>query len=656
MTVKVILLFGVVWILSLTFCFLFLSFFSALIVIQLKLPCTFNVTGYFNAFIYSLRVAVLGYLCFSLWSFVVFQLVNHSVIGVLMAVKRLFGEDDLGSDVPSRESKRFASVVTDVMKGISVQEFATRMEPFFRSLVREEAERAILRFHHSSSRPSLNQIESSGTSAWQLHFVTKLPSTLFTGSRIESEDNKQVKIVIIDALSKKIITSGSLSSIKIEIVVLDGDFVVDDQEDWSEKEFNAKVIREREGKRPLVTGDRVITMENGVGYIGDISFTDNSSWIRGRKFRLGARTVQSISTEARIREARSEAFIVKDHRGESYKKHHPPSLGDEVWRLEKIAKDGAFHTRLADKGIRTVKDFLRFRAIDESSLRKTLGGGISNKSWQAIIDHATACVLDDKMYLYYMEAERVGLLFNSIYHVIGANFDGQNYQSLHTLNSYQMRQVQDLKQHAYKNLNNLVEINEPSLVGPSLPLSSLQDQFGSPNLVQDVNFPVSQQDQLEMQLGFNHTTSTGYGFEVEDGSQLEVSMGLNCHPVQAFLPMLSNNLVVTDSCPGPYSEANNWAPGGSLGQVVQIGHPIPEYNAHLETSTWKGNGFFFPPSNGRVGIRSSNFGIQISRNGKPKVRWFKVRAALKWGISVRRDVAAKRMAGLLLPKCLTYSF
>lgn len=149
-----------------------------------------------------------------------------------------------------------------------------------------------------------------------MHFVNKFRSTLFTGCKIESEDRNPVKIVIRDSVSGEVISSGPLSSLRIEIVVLNGDFGADYQEDWTEKEFNANLVREREGKRPLVTGELVITLRDGVGYVGDVSFTDNSSWIRSRKFRLGARPVQSKSPEVRIREARSEAFVVKDHRGE----------------------------------------------------------------------------------------------------------------------------------------------------------------------------------------------------------------------------------------------------------------------------------------------------------------------------------------------------
>lgn len=54
----------------------------------------------------------------------------------------------------------------------------------------------------------------------------------------------------------------------------------------------------------------------------------------------------------------------------AYKKHHPPGMLDEVWRLEKIAKDGASHKRLASHGICTVKDFLRLYVSKPHYLRQ----------------------------------------------------------------------------------------------------------------------------------------------------------------------------------------------------------------------------------------------------------------------------------------------
>jgi len=45
-------------------------------------------------------------------------------------------------------------------------------------------------------------------------------------------------------------------------------------------------------------------------------------------------------------------------------------LGDDVWRLEKIGKDGAFHHKMMAKGIKTVQDFLKLAVIDTPKLRE----------------------------------------------------------------------------------------------------------------------------------------------------------------------------------------------------------------------------------------------------------------------------------------------
>lgn len=64
-------------------------------------------------------------------------------------------------------------------------------------------------------------------------------------------------------------------------------------------------------------------------------------------------------------------------------------------------------------------------------------------------------------------------------------------------------------------------------------------------------------------------------------------------------------------------------------------------------SLWQGDELYFDPNN-----QSIDIGICFSRNGSPRARWCKIRAALKWG-SVRRDVAAKKMARL--PSYLDFS-
>ena len=58
-------------------------------------------------------------------------------------------------------------------------------------------------------------------------------------------------------------------------------------------------------------------VQDGEGVIGDVSFTDNSSWVRSRKFLLAFQVApDQCPPGIRIREAKTEAFTVKDNRGE----------------------------------------------------------------------------------------------------------------------------------------------------------------------------------------------------------------------------------------------------------------------------------------------------------------------------------------------------
>jgi hypothetical protein len=121
---------------------------------------------------------------------------------------------------------------------------------------------------------------------------------------------------LVDASTGHVVTSGTEASVKLDVVVLEGDFNNEADEGWTQEEFESHVVKEREGKRPLLTGDLQVTLKEGVGSLGDLTFTDNSSWIRSRKFRLGLKVASGYSEGIHIREAKTEAFTVKDHRGE----------------------------------------------------------------------------------------------------------------------------------------------------------------------------------------------------------------------------------------------------------------------------------------------------------------------------------------------------
>ncbi|PKA58392.1 hypothetical protein AXF42_Ash013898 [Apostasia shenzhenica] len=380
-----------------------------------------------------------------------------------MVRKRVLGQEEETveqGDMPSApEAKRPRPVLMamrEIMGAQCIQRNLSKLEPFLRRVVQEEVQNALHHYVHSAPSLISNQSQHS-IRQYELCFHNAFPHTIYTGSRIEAEGGVTIQVTIVDTDSKLLVTSGPLASSKIEILVLDGDF--GSETEWSEKDFSDNIVRERDGKRPLLTGELIITLCDGVGYITDATFTDNSSWIRSRKFRLGARISPSRMTTGRVQEAISEAFLVKDHRGESYKKHHPPSLHDEVWRLEKIGKDGAFHRRLAENEIHTVQDFLRNLVMDPTTLRSLLGNGMSNKIWEATLEHARECVPDNKLYSY-CRAPGFVLIFTSIYQLVGAIID-HIYHPISELTASQKVIVNKMTEFAYKNHNQIAELKLP---------------------------------------------------------------------------------------------------------------------------------------------------------------------------------------------------
>lgn len=51
---------------------------------------------------------------------------------------------------------------------------------------------------------------------------------------------------------------------------------------------------------------------------------------------------------------------------------------------------------------------------------------MSNKMWDALVEHAKTCVLSGKLYVYYPEdAKNVGVVFNNIYELSGLIANGE---------------------------------------------------------------------------------------------------------------------------------------------------------------------------------------------------------------------------------------
>ncbi|KAI4347201.1 hypothetical protein L6164_008035 [Bauhinia variegata] len=382
-----------------------------------------------------------------------------------MAAKRFL--DDSDPDNPN-DNKRtrpatttrpsFASVIGEMVMVKNLQNLFSGLEPLLRRVVNEEVDRAM---RHCCPRsitrsPSLQIKAMEQPSSLQLMFSKKLSLPIFTGSRILDIDGNPVTIILVDKNDDQMVPTSLPHPSKLEIVVLDGDFPPGDNEAWISEQFNSHIVKERVGKRPLLTGELNITMRDGIAPIGDIEFTDNSSWIRSRKFRVAVRVAAGSIQGVRIREAMTEAFVVKDHRGELYKKHHPPMLHDEVWRLEKIGKDGAFHKKLSEEGIKTVQDFLKMSVVDPIKLRKVLGIGMSDKMWDVTIKHAKTCNMGNKLYVH--RGSNFTLLLNPVCQVIKAEINGQVIPT-RELSNLNRSYIEKLVRDAYLKWNNLEEID-----------------------------------------------------------------------------------------------------------------------------------------------------------------------------------------------------
>ncbi|XP_058226232.1 calmodulin-binding protein 60 A-like isoform X2 [Rhododendron vialii] len=283
--------------------------------------------------------------------------------------------------------------------------------PMISRIVKQELESAVETLWARLNHHSGIGVQPSKSRTLQLKFLDKLSQPVLTNQMIKGEGNTPFRVALVDADTKHVVTEASA---KVEIVVIDGDF---DCEHWTVEEFNQKIVREWEGKKSLLTGNVHLNLESGVGFIREISFTHNSHWMKVCKLRLGAKVVDSF-IGARIREAVTEPFILKDYREIYSNKPSAPSLNDEVWRLKKIRRYGPLHNRLVRENIKTVKDFLTQFFIDPQSLRNIIG---TAKIWEATVDHARKCVLDKRLHLYFpIDSEKKsGVVFNDVGQVVG---------------------------------------------------------------------------------------------------------------------------------------------------------------------------------------------------------------------------------------------
>ncbi|KAL7098597.1 hypothetical protein ACP275_09G027500 [Erythranthe tilingii] len=181
--------------------------------------------------------------------------------------------------------------------------------------------------------------------------------------------------------------------------------------------------------------------------------------------RLGLRIAESFRG-VKVEEARSSSFMVLDSRSKLYGNHYPPSLSDEVWRLENIRKDGPRCKQLYNNKILKVKDFLFLHSINPQRLQEILGAG--DKRWKSTVDHARTCILDDEsIYVYYPSEFKTGVAFDAVGGLKGAIHDS-HYVPINDLSTDEKDCARSLLLVAFENGNDIISFPDET---------SLQHQF-----------------------------------------------------------------------------------------------------------------------------------------------------------------------------------
>ncbi|KAL7192025.1 hypothetical protein ACSBR2_023975 [Camellia fascicularis] len=343
-------------------------------------------------------------------------------------------------------------------------------EPLIRRIVKEELESVKERILTSINQNSGNKIRCSEPRRMQLRFLDKLPSLLETGCHVKGENCSSVRIGLFDD-KEQVVTSGPEASAKVEIFVLPIDPDKDEEHEWTQEEFDLKIVK------AILTGNAFLNLKEGIGSLDEISFAHRARWMKKSEFRLGARIVDNFNG-TKVREAKSECFFLKDFRNKRDEKHHPPSLKDEVWRLDNIGRSGPIVKRLSKENIKTVQDFLEKFVMDRQGLRDILGNGIPDTKLEVTLQHALTCKQLDKRFIYPPPSsqQKTRVVFNAVGQVV-AKVSGCHCIPIDNLSETEKADAQKLVVSAFERRGQIVPYDDNSP-----PYSTWMESPSSPNV------------------------------------------------------------------------------------------------------------------------------------------------------------------------------
>ncbi|WVZ90708.1 hypothetical protein U9M48_036988 [Paspalum notatum var. saurae] len=316
---------------------------------------------------------------------------------------------------------------------------------------------------------------------------------VYTEKNIKDKNNEAIKVAIYEG--GNVITSGPLSKEKIEILVLRGEFSKNENEAWSEDEFDNHIVQGRHGQTGLLG---TVQLTNGEADLSQIHFKEPSY---GKNVIMAARVCKGKKVASRVQEAIMNPVVVKHHRNEGNEKKYPPELDDDVFRLEEISKTGPYRKRLEKENISTVQEFLKAFNKDPNKLREILQMETKNNSWSNLTEHARQCDIGDRQELkrYQNEEGTVALFFNCVHDLVGADF-GCGYVASCDFKTDDKVLMDRLKGRAYDELHN---ITPDYVLKDNIPekISSRTSAAGPSVLERGTSQPFFSADQLTVSQG-----------------------------------------------------------------------------------------------------------------------------------------------------------
>ncbi|XP_047982511.1 calmodulin-binding protein 60 C-like isoform X1 [Salvia hispanica] len=248
--------------------------------------------------------------------------------------------------------------------------------------------------------------QTSSQSNMKLELRKRIARKILTGDEIKGEGGVPIEVALVDDVTGDVIVDEPEASSKVEFFLLKAKSDASEADDWTAEEFNATIVPQVKGKMPILAGNALLQLHRGVAVAKNISIRHHVSEIKPPEFKLGARVVGAY---ARIKEAKTEAFTLKNFRIKYNEKHANPSLSDKVWRLDCICRRGEIDKRLQENSICTVEDFLIQHLKNPQRLQNIVNS--PNKNWQKIISNARAC-LTERVYCYIDPEKKKGIVFN----------------------------------------------------------------------------------------------------------------------------------------------------------------------------------------------------------------------------------------------------